>query len=99
MSVPDFEKMEEDRMNRWMNLQSVLIAGAFFALGFLMADRMTHAGASPGPVAQDGACGAFAGTDGAIAAKSPILIFRGHKIYLVDPARGGAQRPWGDLVE
>jgi len=86
-------------MNRWMDLRSVLIAGAFFALGFLVADRMTHAGASSVPSSQDSNGAAFSGNDGAIAAKSQILIFRGHKIYLVDPARGGNQRPWGDLVE
>ena len=57
-------------MNRWMDLRSVLIAGAFFALGFLVADRMTHAGASSPLVAQDGNGAAFSGADGAIAARS-----------------------------
>ena len=86
-------------MSRWMDLRSALLAGAFFALGFLVADRMTHVSASPSAAIQDSNGAAYSGTDGAIAAKSQILIFRGHKIYLVDPARGGAQRPWGDLVE
>jgi len=86
-------------MSRWMDLRSALLAGAFFALGFLLADRMTHVSASPSAALQDSNGAAFSGTDGAIAAKSQILLFRGHKIYLVDPARGGTQRPWGDLVE
>jgi hypothetical protein len=86
-------------MSRWMDLRSVLLAGAFFALGFLVADRMTHVSASPTAALQDSNGAAYSGTDGAIAAKSQILIIRGHKIYLVDPARGGPQRPWGDLVE
>ena len=86
-------------MSRWMDLRSVLIAGAFFALGFLVADRMTHVSASPSATLQDSNGAAYSGTDGAIAAKSPILIFRGHKIYRVDPAQGGPHRPWGDLTE
>jgi hypothetical protein len=86
-------------MSRWMDLRSVLLAGAFFALGFLVADRMTHVSANTSPALQDSNGAAYSGADGAIAAKSQILIFRGHKIYLVDPARGGTQRPWGDLAE
>jgi hypothetical protein len=85
-------------MNRWTNLKSALLAGAFFALGFLVADRMTNAGANSVPVAQDGNGAAFSGTDGAVVVKTHLLVFRGRKIYKIDPlAPGGAQRPWGEI--
>jgi hypothetical protein len=85
-------------MNRWMNLRSALLAGAFFVLGFFVADRMTHAGASSLPVAQDGNGAAFSGTDGAVVLKSQLYIIRGPRIYRIDPSTGGAQRPWGEFV-
>ena len=86
-------------MTRSTNFKSAALAVVFFALGFFVADRMTHAGASPIPEVQDGNGSAFSGTDGAIAAKSKILVIRGRRIYLIDPANGGAQRPWGELTE
>jgi hypothetical protein len=82
-----------------MGFRSFLIALSFFALGFLVADRMAPAAAAGKAVAEDSNGAAFSGGDGAISAKSQILLIRGHKIYLVDPARGGTQRPWGDIVE
>ena len=87
-------------MNRWMNFRSAFLAGLMFALGFFVADRMTNAGASPLPVAQEGSGAAFGGADGAVVVKSHLLVIRGHKVYRIDPSgTGGNLRPWGDLAE
>lgn len=87
-------------MNRSAAFKSALIALACFALGFLVADRMTTASASAPPVPQDGIGAAFSGTDGAVVVKNYVLVFRGKKIYRVDPSdKGGAQRSWGELAE
>ena len=86
-------------MNRWMNLRSALLAGAFFALGFFVADRMTHAGATPLPFAQDSNGAAFSGTDGAVVLKNQLYVIRGSKIYRIDPSSGGAQRAWAEFTQ
>src|SRR5258707_798395 len=87
------EQRKENSMIRWMDLRSVLLAGAFFALGFLVADRMTHVSASPSASLQDSNGAAYSGTDGAIAAKSQILIFWRR----TSPPRGTPSRgPSGD---
>ena len=87
-------------MNRSWALRSALIAVACFVLGFLAADRMTIAGADPVSLPQDGHGAGFSGTEGAAVMKSHLIVIRGKKIYRLDPSgAGGAQRPWGELVE
>jgi hypothetical protein len=89
---------KEIPMKRWMDLRSVLLAGAFFALGFLLADRMTPAGAAPLPSPQDSNGAAFSGTDGAVVLRNQIYVIRGGRIYRLDPSTGGTQRHWGEFA-
>ncbi len=87
-------------MRKLASVQSALIALVFFGIGLAVADRMTNASASPLPPVQDGNGAAFSGTDGAVMVKTHLLVFRGRKIYKIDPlAPGGAQKPWGELSE
>jgi len=89
-------------MNRKPYLAFVLIAGVFFALGFVAADRMSTAAGTPALQA-DQAGAAFGGTEGAIlirGSRGPsVLILRGNKMYRVDPEAppGGNSKVWGTL--
>lgn len=91
-------------MLRRFDFRAVLIAVAFFTVGFLVADRMTRAEAAPRSVAaaQDGAA-AFSGQDGALVVKAnniPYLILvRGSKIYRVDATGAGNAKPNFHIVE
>jgi hypothetical protein len=84
-------------MNRWMDLRTALLALAMFALGFMVADRMSPASAGAPAGAQEGAGGGFSGTDGAVTVGKGLFVIRGDKYYFLDPSDKGAQRPWGQL--
>lgn len=84
-------------MNRWMDLRSALLALAMFGLGFMVADRMSPASAGAPARAQEGGGGGFSGTDGALGVGKGVFVIRGDKVYFLDPADKGGQRPWGQL--
>lgn len=86
------------------DFRSALIAVAFFAIGFLVADRMTRAEAAPSPVsaAQDAGQG-FSGTEGTVVVKvagvNQLILVRGAKLYRVDPAGAGHFRSFATIGE
>lgn len=86
-------------MTRRIDLRALLLAGACFGLGFVVADRMAPATASPAAAAQDANGAAFGGADGAVVLRSQLYVIRGKKVYRIDPGSAGTQRPWGELVE
>jgi len=89
-------------MIRRFDFRSVLLAGAFLALGFLIADRMTRADAAPAPAAQD-APQSFSGTDGAVVMKvngvPTLILVRGAKLWRVDPSATGHSRSFATVGE
>jgi hypothetical protein len=85
-------------MDRSRIVGIALVAVVFFALGLVVADRMTPAAASAASTAQDSNGAAFAGTEGAVVMKNQLYVIRGPRIYRIDPATGGTQRPWADFA-
>ncbi len=82
-------------MVRRVDLRSLLIAVAFFAIGFLVADRMSRVEASA-PAAQEAAAPSFSGADGAVVMKvngvPNLVIVRGTKVWKIDPTGSGHAR-------
>jgi len=91
-------------MLRRFDFRAALIAVAFFAIGFLVADRMTRVDAATRRAApeQDGAA-AFSGPDGALVVKANnipyLLIVRGSKVYRVDATGAGNAKPTFHITE
>jgi hypothetical protein len=89
-------------MLRRFDFRSLLLAGAFFALGFQVADRMTRVEAAPLPSLQDNGQ-AFSGNDGAVVMKvggvQQLIIVRAAKLYRVDPAGAGHFRSFATIGE
>ena len=79
-----------------IDVRSILLALAFAACGFLIADRMAAANARPVPVEQGGA-GAFAGTAGTVAVGEYVVIVRDSKVYRInigERSQSGKWTPW-----
>jgi len=89
-------------MNTRFDFRSVLIAAAFFAIGFLVADRMARVDAAPPAAVQDGVQG-FSGTDGAVVMKvngvPNLIIVRASKLWRVDPSGMGHNRSFATVGE
>ena len=89
-------------MVRRFDFRSVLIAAAFFAIGFLVADRMTRVEAAQAPAPQESSQ-AFSGTDGAVVMKvngvPNLIIVRAAKLWRVDPSGTGHQRSFATVGE
>jgi hypothetical protein len=90
-------------MDRRPNLALILVAAGFFALGFIVADRMSTAISLPANQASDQGGGAFSGTEGTLLIRGTrgpsVLIIRGSKMYRVDPEApaGTNNKVWGSL--
>jgi len=89
-------------MLRRFDFRAVLIAVSFFAIGFLVADRMTRAEAAPVSALQDNGQ-AFSGDNGAVVMKvggtQQLIIVRAAKLYRVDPAGAGHFRSFATIGE
>ena len=89
-------------MLRRFDFRSVLVAIAFFTVGFLVADRMTRAEAAPAPSVQEGAQ-SFSGTDGAMMTKingaPTLIVLRAAKIWRVDLTASGHNRSIATIGE
>lgn len=93
-------------MPRRFDFRAALIAAAFFAIGFLVADRMTRAEAAPASApraAEQDAAAAFSGQDGALVTRigniTYLLVVRGNKVYRMDAGGAGNARPNFHLAE
>ena len=92
-------------MFRRFDFRATLIAVAFFAIGFLVADRMTRAEAAPtaAPAADGDVAAGFSGTDGALVTKignlTYLIIVRGNKVYRMDAGGAGNSKPNYHLTE
>jgi hypothetical protein len=89
-------------MLRRFDFRAALIAASFFAIGFLVADRMTRVEAAPLSSMQDNGQ-AFSGNDGAVVMKvggvPQLIIVRAAKLYRVDPAGAGHFRSFATIGE
>ena len=90
-------------MLRRFDVRTVLLAGAFFALGFLVADRMTRVEAVTAAATQESTTPSFSGTDGAVVMKvngvPNLIIVRGPKLWRVDPSGTGHVRSFATIGE
>lgn len=92
-------------MKNWMDLKSLLVAVAFFAVGFLAADRMTPAAAAPMQATSDTGAAAFAGTSGAFTVFTEgrwyVIVVKDGKVWRMAANAGsvGATRPWTTLTD
>jgi hypothetical protein len=89
-------------MLRRFDFRAALIAVGFFAIGFLVADRMTRVEAAPLPSMQDNGQ-AFSGNDGAVVMKvngvPNLIIVRGAKLWRVDPSSRGHNASFATVGE
>ena len=88
------------------DLRTVALALAFFAIGFLVAERMTPASAAaPAAPATIDNAQAFSGTSGTVIAEDAqkvpyVIIVRDTKIWRIQlGASSSAHRPWATLSE
>ena len=90
-------------MLRRLDVRSLLLACAFFALGFLVADRMTRADAAQAAPLQEAGMQSFSGTDGAVVMKvngvPNLIIVRAAKLWRVDPSARGHNASFATIGE
>jgi len=86
-----------------LDWRTLVLAIAFLAIGFLVAERMTPASAAPAPRPAPDYGQAFSGTTGTVVVEENkttyVIIVRDSKLWRVPVGASGSQRPWVNLAE